>query len=244
MRLAIVSDIHGNLLALEAVLKDLAARSVDATVNLGDCATSPLWPRETIELLNSLNWPTVRGNHDRWLVDDADAPATAALSIPYVRAQLSAEQLMHLHALPGTLLVDGSVRAVHGTPASDREYLMEDAVDDRLTAITPTVLQSRLADCTERVVICGHSHQPRTVVTPNGTLVINPGSVGCPRSAEHPRWREVEASGPLARYAIAARARSQWSVELIALTYDWSPVVKRAQENGRTDWALGFQGFV
>jgi predicted phosphodiesterase len=67
MRLAIISDIHGNLVALEAVLADLRARSPDVTINLGDCVTSPLWPRETFELLATLDLPTVRGNHDRWI---------------------------------------------------------------------------------------------------------------------------------------------------------------------------------
>src|SRR4051812_2299212 len=69
LRLAVISDVHGNLLALETVLADIKARGVDATVNLGDCVTSPLWPRETFELLQGLKLPTVRGNHDRWIVE-------------------------------------------------------------------------------------------------------------------------------------------------------------------------------
>ena len=71
MRLAILSDVHGNLVALEAVLADLRTRAPDAVVNLGDCVTSPLWPAETWALLQTLALPTVRGNHDRWL---AEAP--------------------------------------------------------------------------------------------------------------------------------------------------------------------------
>jgi predicted phosphodiesterase len=69
MRIAIVADIHGNVLALEAVLADLENRKVDRFVNLGDSVSGPLWPRETAELLIPLNWPTVRGNHDRWVTD-------------------------------------------------------------------------------------------------------------------------------------------------------------------------------
>lgn len=53
MRLAVISDVHGNFAALEAVLADIKARGVDSTVNLGDCVTSPLWPRETFEALQS-----------------------------------------------------------------------------------------------------------------------------------------------------------------------------------------------
>ena len=71
MRLAIISDIHGNLLALETVLAHVKTRGVDAPINLGDCVTSPLWPRETLELLDTLSWPTVRGNHDRRLTEEA-----------------------------------------------------------------------------------------------------------------------------------------------------------------------------
>lgn len=242
MRLAIVSDIHGNLVALEAVLADLATRSVDATVNLGDCVTSPLWPRETLELLNTLQWPTVRGNHDRWMMDGADVSPSAIPSMEFSRDRLSEEQRQFLFALPSTMLLDGTVRAVHGTPERDTSYLMEDAVDDRLSAVTSMQLQSRLETCAERIVLCGHSHQARAVVTPNGTLVINPGSVGCPRSADHPRWRDVEASGPLARYAIATRVRGRWTVELISLAYDWTPVVECAKQNGRDDWVEGFAG--
>ena len=78
MRLAILSDIHGNVVALEAVLADLDSRGADILLNLGDCATGPLWPRETMELLGSLALPTVRGNHDRWLTD-GDAHASASI---------------------------------------------------------------------------------------------------------------------------------------------------------------------
>ena len=69
MRLAIISDVHGNLRALEAVLTDIRSRGVDATVNLGDCVAGPTWPRECFECLATLDVPTVRGNHDRWIVD-------------------------------------------------------------------------------------------------------------------------------------------------------------------------------
>ena len=111
MRIAILADIHGNVLALEAVLADLKHRSVDQFVNLGDCVSGPLWPRETAELLRQLNWPTVRGNHDRWVTDwprekhyPSDAFAFEALDSP---------QLAWLRALPQTReLGDGVLLAM------------------------------------------------------------------------------------------------------------------------------------
>ena len=62
MRVAVIADIHGNLLALEAVLADLKGRGADLVVDLGDCASGPLWPRETMERLHGLEALTVRGN--------------------------------------------------------------------------------------------------------------------------------------------------------------------------------------
>ena len=69
MRIAVISDIHGNLVALEAVLADIAKRGADQIINCGDLCNAPLWPRETFDLLETLKLPTVRGNHDRWAVE-------------------------------------------------------------------------------------------------------------------------------------------------------------------------------
>ena len=67
MRIAVIADIHGNLPALEAVLADIERRNVDRTINLGDCVSGPLWPREVCELLMARDDLTIRGNHDRWV---------------------------------------------------------------------------------------------------------------------------------------------------------------------------------
>lgn len=67
-RLAVISDIHGNILALEAVAADIKRRNVDGIVNLGDHISGPLWPKETIEFLMKQEWIQIRGNHDRQLI--------------------------------------------------------------------------------------------------------------------------------------------------------------------------------
>ena len=64
-RIAVVSDIHGNLPALEAVARELANASADAVVNLGDIASGPLWPSETVRWLQQRDWPAIAGNHER-----------------------------------------------------------------------------------------------------------------------------------------------------------------------------------
>lgn len=240
MRLAIISDVHGNLVALEAVLADIAQRAPDAIVNLGDCATSPLWPRETVQLLDTLALPTVRGNHDRWLVEPP--PDGISPTIAFTRSELSARQREALAALPSLLRMDPGILAVHGTPSSDTAYLLEEAVDQRLALVTPDRIEQRLGGVEERLVLCGHSHLQHLTAAPGGRLILNPGSVGCPRSADSAEPFALEAGSPHARYAVATARPSGWSVELLALDYNWSQVVEKARQRDRADWVPGFLG--
>ena len=240
MRLAVISDVHGNVRALEAVLADIRKRAPDSIVNLGDCVTSPLWPRETLDLLDSLSLPTVRGNHDRWIAEPATAPQST--SITFTREALSAHQRAALGALtPRIDLGDGAL-AVHGTPASDTEYLLEEKVDGRLALVNADTLGERLGDLRAELVLCGHSHHQHVAADRQGRLVLNPGSVGCPRYADNADRLVNEAGSPHARYAIATKRGDRWSIDLVVLAYDWSAVAAQARRNGRADWAQGFLG--
>lgn len=240
MRIGIVSDIHGNLLGLETVLADLKTRSVDSVINLGDCVTGPLWPRETLELLDSLAWPTVRGNHDRRLVQETRDEMNP--TVAFTSSSLTPEQRARLGALPSSIEIDGDVFAFHGRPTNDSEYLLEDAVDGRLLPVTARTLGERIGDRHESLILCGHSHHQHVADAPGNRLVINPGSVGCPRYADNQNPFSGESCSPHARYAIATKRRGRWSVELFVLEYDWDAVADRARANGRADWAGAFLG--
>ena len=241
MRIAVISDVHGNLAALEAVLADLPARAPDVVVNLGDWVTSPLWPRQTMERLNDLSLPSVRGNHDRWLGEDQEAAKRKSKSVTFTHAALTADHRNQLAGLPATLsLDDGRVLAVHGTPASDVQYLLEERYAGQLCPVTAEDLSGRLGGTDAELVLCGHSHRQQIASASNGCLVVNPGAVGCPRYADNPDFIIAEAGSPHARYAIVTRRGARWSVELFALEYDWDAVVARARSNGRDDWAAGF----
>ena len=238
MRLAIISDVHGNLVALEAVLADLRARSPDVTVNLGDSVTSPLWPRETIELLATLDLPTVRGNHDRWI---AEMPADKVTpSVSYTHGALTPAQRAALGALPFSLEIDG-ILAVHGTPDSDIDYLLEDAVDGRLALARSDALAQRLGARSAPLVLCGHSHHQHMAFAAGNRLILNPGSVGCPRYADNRDPFVAEAGSPWAHYAVATRRASHWNIELLALEYDRTSVVQRARSVQRDDWIRGYE---
>ena len=239
MRFAVLSDVHGNVAALRRVVSHLDRQAVDGVINLGDCVSAPLWPKETWEALKELRAHTVRGNHDRWLADD-DRVAQSP-TIQFTHGALSSDDRAALTALPTTLRIAGEIVAMHGTPDSDTDYLLEDAIDDRLCLATSAAVNDRLHSVSgARVALCGHSHQQNAVWAGDRRLVVNPGSVGCPRYAGNPSPRSNEAGSPHARYAVVTRRNAVWSAELFVLAYDWAPVVERARSVGRPDWADAF----
>lgn len=238
MRLAVLSDIHGNLAALEAVLTDLDDRSPDLIINLGDCVTGPLWPLETFERLESLALPAVRGNHDRWLGEPTRDGRSAEEQFAF--DALTAEQRAALAGLPASLAVAEGILGVHGTPDSDTTYLLEDNVDGRLALSSAPAVRARLGTTTAGLVLCGHSHTAH-VARVNAQVIVNPGSVGHPRDAAGQAPDRAEAGSPDARYAIATRRSGRWTIELIALEYGWDVVAAQATANGRRDWAATFR---
>lgn len=237
MRIAVVSDIHGNLVALNAVLADIHDRSPDVVINLGDVATGPLWPRETYDRVSELRITAVRGNHDRWLAEGGDHDTSP--SVQYSRMQLGADAIEHLAALPGSVTLDGDVLAVHGTPSSDVDYMLEQSANGILVPRRTEVLNDTLAAVRAGLVLCGHSHRAG-IAALDDCLIVNPGAVGGPRFADNEYPRRAEAGVHHACYAIATRIRGLWCVNQIALPYDWDAVVARARANGRDDWAAGF----
>ena len=234
--MAIISDIHGNVCALEAVLSDIKTRGVSAVVNLGDCVTSPLWPKETLELLQEQQFPTVRGNHDREIGGDY-CELTPAGQFAY--DALNGKQRSALAALPPTLQVAPEILAVHGTPRDDSTYLLEEIIDGRLVPARRQTITARLGVVKTgvEVVLCGHSHNQGFRQILNGPLVLNPGSVGCPVMADRPTARTLEYRSPHARYSILTRNNGRWGAEMLALEYDWHSALQKALENGRPDWA-------
>lgn len=234
MRLAVISDIHGNVVALRHVLAHMRNFGVDGIVNLGDCVTAPLWPRETLDLLDTLDIPTVRGNHDRWLTDTSRSTPV----IEFTRAALTPEQCGRVASLPQTRTLD-DVFLCHGTPASDTEYLLEDSVHDRLCSSTADQIRERILPAQGSLVLCGHSHHQSSALV-DGKLVLNPGSVGCPRYAGNESPKRNEAGSPHARYAIVTLENGRWSADLFVLAYDWSVVAQRAIDRGFPEWAWAF----
>lgn len=180
MRVALVSDLHGNLLALDAVLDDAARAGADRIVCLGDVATLGPRPHEVLARLRALGCDCVQGNHDAFLLDAAlirrytETPIVVD-AVDWCRAQLDAGELDFVRGFQPELTValDGgaTLACYHGTPRSHMEDLTPwaaaDAIDVMLDGRAATVLAG------------GHTHL-QMLRQHRGMLVVNPGSVGMP----------------------------------------------------------------
>jgi len=236
MRIAVISDIHGNLGALSAVLADIGTRDCDSVVNLGDILSGPLQPAETADLLMPLALPTIRGNHERQLLEMS--PATMGASDAYAHAQLRQDQREWLAQLPVSLVLNGSILLCHGTPANDLEYFLEHVDADGVRAATPNEARTKAGDAAYSVILCGHTHVPRAMRLADGRLIVNPGSVGLPAyHAEHPFPHDIQNHSPKARYAVLDNADGQWNAELIAIDYDHEAAAGLAMKHGSPEWA-------
>ena len=125
----------------------------------------------------------------------------------------------------------------HGTPDDDYTYMLEEQSEGRLALARPRLLQERLGRVSAELVLCGHSHLAHMAMAPNGTLIVNPGSVGCPLFADNPSAALTNARAPHARYAVVTRRAGRWSADFHAVAYDWDRAAERAASNGRDAWA-------
>ncbi len=171
-RVAAISDIHGNLPALEAVLAEIDREQVDEIVVAGDTAHGP-WPAEVVDLLEEYGARCVRGNADREVL--ARSEHFGALA-PWSADRLGERRLAVVESWPLTLAMSidglGDVLVCHSTPESE---------DPIYTRITPEdELATLLGSVGAAVVVCGHTHIQYDRTLSNGLRIVNPGSVGMP----------------------------------------------------------------
>jgi predicted phosphodiesterase len=236
MRIALLSDIHGNRWALEAVLAHAGGQRVDATWNLGDILSGPLDVAGTADVLMALHLPTIAGNHERQLLACAERPGGS--SDQYAFAHSEPRHRAWLAALPATLAPRPGVLLCHGTPTSDVLPLLETLEGERLRLASPDEIAPRLSADAPALVACGHTHLARAVQV-GDRLIVNPGSVGLPAyDADEPTPHHVDNGSPHASYAIIEQVEAQrWYVELHRVAYDWDAAAALAAANGRPEWA-------
>jgi predicted phosphodiesterase len=204
MLIAALYDIHGNLPALEAVLRDVHAARVDHIVVGGDVLPGPM-PRETLERLWSLAIPAtfITGNGEVAVLAeragrDSGVPSQYRAMIQWVAGQLTDEDVTRISAWPKTARV-ADVLFCHATPRSENEIFVRTTPEARLVPI--------FAAAGAPTVICGHTHMQfdRTI---GGVRVINAGSVGMPFGDSGAYWLLASESPELRRtsYALSAAA--------------------------------------
>lgn len=178
MRIGLIADIHGNCMALNVVLAELAQDQVDEIICLGDVAALGPQPREVLVRLREIGCPVVMGNTDGWLA--AWPPARAISPEVFAKsewcmAQFSADDLVYIRAFPPVIerpLENGTtLLCVHGSP---RSY------NDDLRATTPAdALDMMLGGTNAAIVAGGHTHLQ--MLRRHGNMrLINPGSIGLP----------------------------------------------------------------
>jgi len=185
MRVAIFSDIHGNLPALEAVLDDIRGRDVDAVYCLGDLVGYAAFPNEATERIRRDQIPTIMGNYDDGVGFDRDECGCAyreederqrgQRSLEWTKARVTPENKAFLRTLHSEIrtAIDGKrVLLVHGSPRKMNEYLFE----DRPISSFQRLAASSNAD----VIVFGHTHKPYTKLV-DGVWFVNVGSVGKPK---------------------------------------------------------------
>jgi len=239
MRFAAIADIHGNALALEAVLADIAAQGITDIVNLGDCFSGPLEAGKTADRLLALNLPTVRGNHDRYLTEFS--PEHMQTSDEAAYHDLTPRHLDWLRTLPAELVYRGEAYLCHATPGNDNLYWTETvAADGRVCLKAQAEIEALAEGITQPLILCGHTHLPRIIALSGGRLLVNPGSVGCPAyDDDQPYFHKVENGHPMASYAILEKTADRWTAHFRTVAYDHMAMSELAKTNGRPEWAAG-----
>lgn len=243
--IAAISDIHSNVFALDAVLSDIKKRGVDQRINLGDILYGPIAPRATYELLMTHRDDilTIRGNQDRQIYEATEAEIADNPTMDFIIKDLPKNAIKWMRALPFDCHLNEDVYLCHGTPTDDMVYLLEDIATGAPIVRSDSNILSLLNGIASPVIVCGHTHIPRTVTLSSGQIVINTGSVGYPAYEDDlPIVHKMQTYSPHASYAlitcIEKKQGKRWQTEHIKVAYNHKAAAELALKNGRRDWAF------
>ncbi|MFT5698981.1 MAG: putative phosphodiesterase [Desulforhopalus sp.] len=240
MKLAVISDIHGNAFALKAVLADIKKRGADTIVNLGDIFYGPIAPKATYDILMDYEIVTICGNQDRQLYESSAEEVAGNPTMAYVLDELQGEPMEWLYSLSGELQLDDDIYLCHGAPGNDLTYLLEDIHGGLPIVRSNDEILPLLKGQTSSVILCGHTHLPRSIFLDSGQLIVNPGSVGLPAySDDVPVPHAMENYSSQASYALVEKTDQGWLVDHVSVPYDVELACRQCEMLQRNDW-VGF----
>jgi predicted phosphodiesterase len=241
-KIAVLADIHGNSLALDAVLEDIDKKDIGVVVNLGDVFYGPLRPEDVFQRIQEREIVSVLGNQDRLILEARPDEIDANPTLKYVTNNLSREAMAWLSALSTTGILLEDIFLCHGSPASDKTYLLEDISLGSSQLRDNQEIQESIEGFHHSLILCGHSHIFRTVTLPNGQQIVNPGSVGLPAYADTwPVEHKMETGSPHACYAVLSSHDHGWQIEQVRVPYPCHLAAAQAEQQNRTDWAYSLK---
>lgn len=240
MRIALISDIHGNLPALKAALDDIRAQGVDQIVFLGDAATLGPHPTETLEFLDAWNCICIQGNHDAAMLDPAQATdfqitATLIPTLEWGRDLLSESDFDFLRSFLPTYELDLGhdikILCYHGSPRSNTDMI--------LSATDEQTLDGFFAGRTANLLTGGHTHI-QMIRQRGEQVIINPGSVGNAFTKPYLPGSGTPILLPWAEYALVSVKKNGWSADLRRIRFDAQAVHRAvaASTNPSKEWWL------
>ncbi|MDR6461374.1 putative phosphodiesterase [Chryseobacterium vietnamense] len=238
IQIAVFSDVHGNLPALEVVLKDIEKRGIRQKFCLGDLVDFAPWGNEVIEKIRSLNIPCLMGNHDERIAFDIPVVPLSKhseeetnarfIAIDHSKKHITEENKKFLSELPFHLKLNykvgekhWNIQLVHSSLSSNEAYLYESEKDEIFTDM--------LKDSQSNVIVMGHTHLSFKKQFENKTWAINCGSVG--RSKEENR---------LASYVIFTLDEEKITPEIIQIPYPIDETARQIKESGIPDYYASF----
>jgi predicted phosphodiesterase len=236
MRIALISDIHGNLVSLQAVLRDIGRVQADRIVCLGDVAALGPQPRQVIARLRQLGCPCIIGNHDEHLLHPermAGLPPWVAEMTAWCAAQLSVEDRAYLRSFQPLIEFElgrqATLLCYHGSPRSNDERI--------LPTTSRAALEEMLDGYTATVMAGGHNHV-QMMRRHEDVSLIDVGSVGQP-FAQMP-FQGVPRLLPWAEYAVVGYLEGRLSIDLRRVPIDVDEIKHAAMVSGMPDaqgWA-------
>jgi putative phosphoesterase len=227
MKIALISDIHGNLPALEAVYQSILEKDITEIYNLGDSLYGPLWPEETAQFLIEKNIRSIMGNGDEDILNNASQNET----LRYTANQLSEKSINWLKTLP-MIFKNKDITLFHGSPSTNSKYFFFFFCDGNIILKSNLEIIDEIKNIKTKYIAFGHSHIER-ILNIDDYILINAGSVGLPAYSDDEPVHNIETYNNFAKYVIINKE----NIEIRYVEYDYKLASKQAKKNNRNDWS-------